>query len=189
MNGTSALSNSLTPGCQAPGFASTHTSMDLPSRIQGLRISQELPHTSVSSPFQSTIPQEQRWDSAYFLKGDHLIVSRDSVFVPRAMFGQLDLHFVTQARPLGRVVAAFSPPSASQVDGGFRRETTQQTEQHWLLANRLMYIGKWVALSGDSLLAAGSNAPEVYSKARALGVAVPFVAYIDPDDHLPFAGW
>jgi hypothetical protein len=52
-----------------------------------------------------------------------------------------------------------------------------------------MYIGKWVALSGGSLLAAGSNAPEVYSKARALGVAVPFVAYIDPDDHLPFAGW
>ena len=71
----------------------------------------------------------------------------------------------------------------------FGHETMQQTEQHWLLANRLLYIGQWVALSGDSLLASGPNAPEVYAKARARGVAVPFVAYIDPDDHLPFAGW
>jgi hypothetical protein len=105
------------------------------------------------------------------------------------MFGQPDLHFVTQAGPLGREAATFSRPSASQAGGVFTREASQQTEQYWLLANRLMYIGKWVALSGDSLLAAGPNAPEVYSKARALGVAVPFLAYIDPDDHLPFAGW
>jgi hypothetical protein len=68
-------------------------------------------------------------------------------------------------------------------------EASQQSEQDWLVANRFMYVGQWVALSGDRLLATGSNASEVYAKARALGVAVPFVAYVDPDDHLPFAGW
>jgi len=69
------------------------------------------------------------------------------------------------------------------------RETSRESEQRWLVANRARHVGQWVALSGDRFLACGSNASEVYGKARALGVAVPFVAYLDADDHLPFAGW
>ena len=59
----------------------------------------------------------------------------------------------------------------------------------WLAANREIHVRQWVALSGDRLLATGSNALEVYSRARELGIAVPFVVYVDPDGHLPFLGW
>jgi hypothetical protein len=185
MNGLSSLNNVLVHGSQAPVFVDARSSLDLLSRTQGLGMSQELPPERDSFPFQPTISQEQRWDVAYFPKGDHVVVSGDGVFVPSAIFGQSpDLHYVTQTGPCGREVVVFSRLNASH-----GHEACQQSEQHWLVANRLMYVGLWVALSGDRLLSTGSNASEVYNKARSLGVAVPFVTYIDPDDHLPFAGW
>ena len=118
------------------------------------------------------------------------MVSRAGVFVPSAMFGRSpDLHFVSQAGPCGREVVVFSRPSASRRDRAFGHDASQEAERHWLVDNRSKYVGRWVALSGDQLLATGANASEVYTRARALDVAMPFVAYIDPEDHLPFAGW
>ena len=157
---------------------------------QGLGTAQEIPLRRDSSPLQSTIPQEQRWPPAYSPRGDHVVGSGEGVFGPRAMFVQSpDFRFVAQPGPRGPDDIVFLRPSGSQRGKMPEREAIQQSEQHWLTANRLMYVGKWVALSGNRLLAVGSNASEVYAKARALDVAVPFVAYIDPDDHLPFAGW
>jgi hypothetical protein len=62
-------------------------------------------------------------------------------------------------------------------------------EQSWLAEHHLAYAGQWVALSGHRLLAAADTAIEVYRLARSKGVAVPFVAYVDAGDELPFAGW
>jgi hypothetical protein len=153
-------------------------------------MSQGIPMDRGPLPSQSTISQEQGWPLAYFPKGDRSVVSRDGVFVPSVMFGQSpDLLFVTQAGANGPETVVFPRPGAAQSVKAPGREAVQRSEQHWLTANRPMFVGQWVALSGERLLAAGSNASEVYTKARALGVAVPFVAYIDPDDHLPFAGW
>jgi hypothetical protein len=45
----------------------------------------------------------------------------------------------------------------------------------WLDENREKYPGQWVALDGDRLIANGPTAKEVYSKAKAEGVAIPFV--------------
>ena len=67
--------------------------------------------------------------------------------------------------------------------------TSREVENRWLAKNRAAFAGQWVALSGDRLLASGLNASEVYAKPRALGVDVPFVAHLNADDDLPFAGW
>ena len=62
-------------------------------------------------------------------------------------------------------------------------------EIQWLSRRRKRYVGKWVALDGDRLIAAGPDAKEVYQAARRAGVEVPFVEKIRPVDKLPFAGW
>jgi len=48
----------------------------------------------------------------------------------------------------------------------------------WLDENREKYSGQWVALDGDRFIACGSTAKEVYSKAKAEGVEIPFVEQI-----------
>lgn len=72
-------------------------------------------------------------------------------------------------------------PSAHDVD--------LSSELRWIEANRAEYAGQWVAVRGDRLLSSGSNAKEVYEKARAAGDKSPFVTRVEPADELPFAGW
>ena len=48
----------------------------------------------------------------------------------------------------------------------------------WLDENREKYSGQWVALDGDRLMASGPTAKEVYSKAKAEGVEIPFVELV-----------
>ena len=58
----------------------------------------------------------------------------------------------------------------------------------WLHDNREKYSGQWVALDGDRLIANGSTAKEVYSKAKAEGVEIPFVELVTDPDPAPFTG-
>ncbi len=62
-------------------------------------------------------------------------------------------------------------------------------EMRWVAENRSAYVDQWVAVDGDRLVAAGSDALKVYAAAKAKGIAVPFVMHIVPEDPLPFAGW
>ena len=60
----------------------------------------------------------------------------------------------------------------------------------WLDENREKYSGEWVALDGDRLIASGPTAKEVYSKAKAEGVAMPFVELVaDPQPVPSTGGW
>jgi hypothetical protein len=59
----------------------------------------------------------------------------------------------------------------------------------WLQEHREEYAGQWVALDGDRLVSFGKNNREVLAEARRQGVRVPFVAYVEPTDALPFGGW
>ena len=60
----------------------------------------------------------------------------------------------------------------------------------WLGENREKYSGQWVALDGDRLIASGPAAREVYSKARAEGVEIPFVELVtDQEPVLSTGGW
>jgi hypothetical protein len=58
----------------------------------------------------------------------------------------------------------------------------------WLHENRKKYSGQWVALDGDRLIASGPTAKEVYSKARAEGVEIPFVELVTEQEPIPFTG-
>ena len=60
----------------------------------------------------------------------------------------------------------------------------------WLHENREKYSGQWVALNGDRLIASGPTAKEVYSKAKAEGVQIPFVELVTGAEPVPStAGW
>ncbi len=58
----------------------------------------------------------------------------------------------------------------------------------WLHENREKYSGQWVALDGDRLIASGPTAKEVYSKAKAEGVEIPFVELVTDREPVPFTG-
>ena len=58
----------------------------------------------------------------------------------------------------------------------------------WLHENREKYLGQWVALDGDRLIASGPTAKEVYSKAKAEGVEIPFVDLVAEQESAPFTG-
>ena len=58
----------------------------------------------------------------------------------------------------------------------------------WLHENRENYPGQWVALDSDRLIANGPTAKEVYSKAKAKGVVIPFVELVTDQEPEPSTG-
>lgn len=60
-------------------------------------------------------------------------------------------------------------------------------QRKWLEENRNNYIGKWVVLDGDKLVGAGDDPKPFVDEARANGVKIPFVQFIE-DDSVPFMG-
>jgi hypothetical protein len=78
---------------------------------------------------------------------------------------------------------AVALPSAGA--GNDRREHAQR----WLGEHRDEYLGQWVALEGDRLLASGPDGRAVYEAARSAGVRAPLVTRVELRDELPFAGW
>jgi hypothetical protein len=70
-----------------------------------------------------------------------------------------------------------------------RVEHTDRTaEMSWFAHPDPMFIGKWVVLDRDRVLAGGSTAKEVYDQAKSQGVDVPFIAYVSPRRDESFAG-
>jgi hypothetical protein len=66
---------------------------------------------------------------------------------------------------------------------------TGAQEQEWVRAHWRQYEGKWVALSGDRLIAEAAGAREAIEKARASGVHSPFLVHVTGPSELPFGGW
>jgi hypothetical protein len=58
-------------------------------------------------------------------------------------------------------------------------------EMQWLHDHAREYIGQWVALDGDRLIAHGPDAKAVYAAARADGAYLPLVDSV-PDPDRPF---
>jgi hypothetical protein len=61
-----------------------------------------------------------------------------------------------------------------------------ELESAWLAANRERYVGLWIALQGEELLAAAPTAREVFAAVAGRGVT-PLVMQIE--SAAPFAGW
>jgi antitoxin (DNA-binding transcriptional repressor) of toxin-antitoxin stability system len=91
-----------------------------------------------------------------------------------------DAHPVAVLRP--------APPSPAALGDGVNGAEREQAEFRCLALNRERFAGRWVALDGDSLLAVGDSAQEVYAAIANQG-RTPLVTRIEPEDELPFAGW
>jgi hypothetical protein len=68
------------------------------------------------------------------------------------------------------------------------RQQRSENSLRWLKENRLNYTGQWVALDGDRLIAQGKTAQEVYLKAKAAGIDVPFVELVAAEESAPYTG-
>lgn len=69
------------------------------------------------------------------------------------------------------------------------REARFQRALRWIEENKAKYLGQWVALDGDQLLAAGSDGKQVYAEAVAAGVEVPFLKRVIEEQEPFYAGW
>ena len=67
-----------------------------------------------------------------------------------------------------------------------QKEQTDR-EMRWLADNRHRYAGQWIAIQGDTLLAAGASAKQVFAKVADQPIP-PLVIRVDDEDR-PFAGW
>jgi len=137
---------------------------------------------------QPAIPKEQAIGSTQFPASDQVVVEPEGVFVPGAIFGRggSNLDYEIQSGVHGREVVVFA---RGQQNVGAPQRDSLELEERWLHSHRCTHGGQWVALAGDRLLASGTSAAEAYDLARSAGVTVPFIAYVDPDEPLPFAGW
>ncbi len=57
-------------------------------------------------------------------------------------------------------------------------EPDPEPNRRWSAAHKSEYTGKWVALDGDRLIAAGETEKEVANAAKADGAYLPLIVYI-----------
>ena len=62
-------------------------------------------------------------------------------------------------------------------------------ESTWVERHRDKYLGQWVALEGDTLIAHGATAREVYLAARQAGIAGPYLVHVTPKAGPYIGGW
>jgi hypothetical protein len=74
-------------------------------------------------------------------------------------------------------------------DGAQSLHSTHQREREWLNAHRDEYLGQWVALDGDQLIAYGPDARKVYRAAREQGTDAPYLDRVGPKEEAFMGGW
>jgi len=62
-------------------------------------------------------------------------------------------------------------------------------ESNWVERHRDKYLGQWVALEGDTLIAHGMKAREIYLAARQAGIACPYIVHITQKADAYIGGW
>jgi hypothetical protein len=87
-------------------------------------------------------------------------------------------------RALDRELATPAPTQSSQLS--YR---TFEREHAWVDAHRDEYLGQWVAIEGDSLVAHGANPREVYLAARDSGIEVPYLVRVENREEPFTGGW
>jgi len=64
----------------------------------------------------------------------------------------------------------------------------RRQEIAWTIKPNLKYLGEWVALEGDEVVAHGTDGKAVYESARAHGIASPFLFHVSEPESTPFVG-
>jgi hypothetical protein len=58
------------------------------------------------------------------------------------------------------------------------------SELQWILKHAREYIGQWIAIDGDRVIAHSPNAQEVFAAVEADGADLPLIHFVeDPDKH------
>ena len=91
---------------------------------------------------------------------------------------------------------ALSPAEKRELRRALDRELVQAapaqsraTESAWVDRHRGEYLGQWVAIEGDTLIAHSTNAREVYLATREAGIDVPFIVHVTPKVDAYVGGW
>ena len=66
---------------------------------------------------------------------------------------------------------------------------TRARQSAWVDRHRDEYLGQWVAIEGDTFIANGNNAREVYLAAREAGIAGPYIVHVTPKPDAYMGGW
>lgn len=70
---------------------------------------------------------------------------------------------------------------------GLLTKWSSRLEMRWVADNRHRFSGQWIAIQGNTLLATGNTAQEVFAKVADQRI-IPLVIRIEDEDR-PFAGW
>lgn len=68
----------------------------------------------------------------------------------------------------------------------------RETELQWLsqhAAELERLQGKWITIEGDKLIAEGDSFDAVYEAARKMGVQIPFIFLVPPNEDAIFVGF
>jgi hypothetical protein len=68
----------------------------------------------------------------------------------------------------------------------------RETELQWLkehAAEVERLAGKWITIEGDKLIAEGDSFDAVYEAARKMGVQIPFIFLVPPNEDAIFVGF
>jgi hypothetical protein len=66
---------------------------------------------------------------------------------------------------------------------------SRASETDWVDRHRSEYLGQWVAVEDDRLIAHGTNPRQVYLAARAAGVNTPFIVRVHEREEPFTGGW
>lgn len=95
-------------------------------------------------------------------------------------------------RALADSSSTLTTSSGATVEGKAKRlpvpEPDPEPNRRWLAANKSEYAGKWVALDGERLIAAGETEKDVANAAKADGAYLPLIVYIPSPDEPAFVG-
>lgn len=64
----------------------------------------------------------------------------------------------------------------------------RRQEIAWTVRPNLKYLGEWVAIEGNEVVAHGVDGKAVYESALAKGIVSPFLFHVSEPDSTPFAG-
>jgi hypothetical protein len=66
---------------------------------------------------------------------------------------------------------------------------TRERERSWIATHRDEYLGQWVAVEDDRLVAQGKDPRQVYLAARDAGIEVPYLVRVEKREEPYTGGW
>jgi hypothetical protein len=171
-NPRSSLQRNLGRIPNAPAVTKTGVSSDGERALADLMPDPILPTTGLADPVVSA--QHSRPSVQTLLQEASMLSQPDQLELITLLIQKMD---------------APTPAQAESRPTSIRQTVSRDRERQWLAENRTRYVGQWVVIEGDRLIASGPNSRDVFQAAKQAGIQVPFLIQVEPEDQLPFGGW